>query len=84
MVTYCGRSPDQVLQLGVAELQADDVVQLPPLRRRRLVVTRPLGHGHLRPLLRADVHHVDHTSAAWWGTGDGGEVLQEKSPILKV
>lgn len=67
MVTYCGRSPDQVLQLGVTELQADDIIELPPLRRRRLEVTRPLGHGHLRPLLRADVHHIDHTSAAWQG-----------------
>lgn len=69
VVTYCGRSPDQVLQLGVTELQADDVIQLPPLRRRRLVVTRPLGHGHLRPLLCTDVHHVNHTSAAWKGGG---------------
>lgn len=61
--TYCGWPPDQVLQLGVAELQADDVIQLLSLRRRGLVVTCPLGHGHLRPLLSAHVHYVDHTSA---------------------
>lgn len=61
--TYCRRSPDKVLQLGVAELQADDIIEFLSLRWRRLVVTCPLGHGHLCPLLGADVHHVDHTSA---------------------
>lgn len=63
--TYRGRSPDQVLQLGVTELQADDIIQLLSLRRRGLVVTCPLGHGHLCPLLSADIHHIYHTSAPW-------------------
>ena len=61
--TYCGRSPDQVLQLGVAELQADDVIELVSLRWRSLIVTSPLGHGHLCPLLSAHIHHIYHASA---------------------
>ena len=68
---YRGRSLDQVLQLGVAELQGDDVVQLVPLCVGRLVVAPPLGHGHLCALLRADVHHVHHASAPWRGRGRG-------------
>ena len=55
---------DQVLQLGVAELQADDVVELLPLRGGRVVVAPPLGHGHLDALLRVDVHHVHYSPAA--------------------
>ena len=67
MWTYCGWSLDQVLQLGVAELQADDIIELLSLTRRGLIVTCPLGHGHLCPLLSAHVHHVNHTSATWDG-----------------
>jgi len=70
---YRGGPLDEVLQLGVAELQGDDVVQLVPLGGGRLVVAYPLGHGHLRPLLRADVHHVHHASAPWRETGRGGQ-----------
>lgn len=55
----------------MAELQADDVVQFPSLGRRRLVVAAPLGHGHLGTLLRADVHHIDHASAALGGERRG-------------
>ena len=75
MCAYRGRSLDQVLQLGVAELEGDDVVQLVPLCVGRLVVAPPLGHGHLGALLRADVHHVHHASAPWRGEGGGGSQL---------
>ena len=70
---YRGRSLDQILQLGVAELKGDDVVQLVPLCVGRLVVAPPLGHGHLRALLRAHVHHVYHASAPWRGGEGVGE-----------
>lgn len=68
---YRGGSSDQVLQLGVAKFQADDVVQFSPLGRRRFVVAAPLGHRHLSALLCADVHHIDHTSAALGGIRRG-------------
>lgn len=61
-MTHCGGSLDQILQLGVAELQTDDVVEFISLRHRSLVVTRPLGHGHLCPLLGAHIHHIYHAS----------------------
>lgn len=61
--TYCGRPVNQGLQLGVTELQTDDVIQPLPLRRRGFIVPCPLGHGHLRPLLSAHIHHIDHTPA---------------------
>lgn len=63
--TYYGGSLDQVLKLGVAELQADDIIELLSLRWGSLIVTCPLGHWHLCPLLGAHVHHINHPSAPW-------------------
>lgn len=55
----------------MTELQADDVVQFSPLGRWRLVVAAPLGHRHLGAFLRADVHDIDHASAALGGKRRG-------------
>lgn len=66
--TYCGRPLDPVLQFGVAELQADNIIELLSLTRGGLIVTCPLGHGHLGPLLSAHIHHIYHASTTWEGS----------------
>lgn len=70
--TYRCRSLYQILQLGAAELEADNIIEFVSLRRRRLIVTCPLGHGHLRTLLGVHIHHVYHASATWGGWREGG------------
>lgn len=64
-VSYRGGSFHQVLQLGVTELQADDVIELISLRGRGLVVPPPLGHGHLDALLSGHIHNVNHPPTAY-------------------
>ena len=59
-----GGTLDQVLQLGVAELKADDVIQLVPLGLGRLIVPHKLRHAHLRAFLGVHVHHIHQPPAA--------------------
>lgn len=80
--TYHGGTLDQVLQLGVAELKADDVVQLVPLGLGRLVVPYELGHAHLRAFLGVHVHHVHQPSATWGQNPQAGGSSQLELQIL--
>lgn len=54
---------DEVLQFGVAELQADNIEEFVPLFLRCLIVADKLGHAHLRAFLSAHVHHINGTAA---------------------
>lgn len=65
-LAYHSGALDQVLQLRVAELKADDIVEFVPLCLWGLVVTHKLGHAHLGTLLGVHVHHI-HQSATPWG-----------------
>lgn len=56
MTTYNTGSCDEVLELGVAELERDDVEKT--VLVLLLVVALPLLHRHLQVLLSVDVHHV--------------------------
>lgn len=61
-VPYYSWALDVVLQLGVRELQRDDVEQL--VLVRVLVVPLPVLHRHLAVLLRVHVHHVEDAPRA--------------------
>jgi hypothetical protein len=64
-VAYHSGTLDQMLQLRMAELEADDVVQFIPLCLWCLVVAHKLGHAHLGTLLGVDVHDIHQTAAPW-------------------
>lgn len=49
---------DNVCQFGVAELQADHVVELITLSLGGFIISHKLGHAHLNALLRVHVHHI--------------------------
>lgn len=68
----------------MAELQADDIVELLSLRDGCLIVTRPLGHGHLRSLLSADIHYIDHSSTTCFDlNGERQEVKKQQDLCTK-
>lgn len=55
---------DQILQPGVAELQANDVVEFLSFWRWCLIVASPLCHRHLDAFLGVHVHDVHNASTA--------------------
>lgn len=71
---------DDVLQLRVTELQADDVVELFTLGLWRFVVSHKLGHAHFNAPLRVHIHHVHYPSASCKRT----ETLSEHLPLLYI
>ena len=70
-VTYHRGSVDQLVQLGVAELEADNVEKAVLLGVVKVLL--PLLHRHLHVLLRPHVHHVQHPTGAWRCPRPGGQ-----------
>lgn len=60
--SHRSRPFDQVLQPGVAELQANDVVEFLSFWWRRLIVASPLSHWHLDAFLGVHVHDIHNAS----------------------
>lgn len=62
-IYHCGPL-DEILQLGVAELQADDIEEFVPLFLWCLVITDKLSHAHFSPFLSAYIHNVHRPTTA--------------------
>lgn len=62
--THRRRPFDKILKPCVAELKADNIVKFLSFRRRRLIISAPLGHWHLNSLLCVDIHNVYNASTA--------------------